>query len=64
MKKLDNSKKNPKSNATGRPANEATNVEIATVAYSIWEQEGRPEGRALEHWRAAEAQVRQIRAPS
>ena len=26
-------------------------------AYSLWEQEGRPEGRAEDHWRRAEAEV-------
>jgi hypothetical protein len=26
-------------------------------AYAIWEQEGRPEGRAMEHWLAAEAEL-------
>jgi hypothetical protein len=24
--------------------------EIASLAYRIWESEGRPEGHALEHW--------------
>ena len=27
-------------------------------AYEIWESEGRPEGRALEHWLAAQATCR------
>lgn len=27
-------------------------------AYAIWEAEGRPEGRAVEHWLAAEATCR------
>ena len=26
-------------------------------AYSLWEQEGRPEGQAEDHWRRAEAEV-------
>lgn len=26
-------------------------------AYRLWEQEGRPEGQAEEHWRRAEAEV-------
>ena len=30
---------------------------IKTRAYSLWEQEGRPEGRADEHWGRAEAEV-------
>ncbi|MDM8000028.1 MAG: DUF2934 domain-containing protein [Dehalococcoidia bacterium] len=29
---------------------------VRSIAYSIWEEEGRPEGRALDHWLKAEAQ--------
>jgi hypothetical protein len=32
--------------------------EIEALAHSIWEHQGRPEGRALEHWREAEEMVR------
>jgi hypothetical protein len=28
----------------------ATNEEIRQLAHRIWEEEGKPEGRALEHW--------------
>ena len=28
--------------------------EIEALAHSIWERQGCPEGRALEHWREAE----------
>ncbi|HMD53656.1 MAG TPA: DUF2934 domain-containing protein [Phycisphaerae bacterium] len=31
---------------------------IALAAYKIWEQEGRPQGRILDHWRIAEDLVR------
>jgi hypothetical protein len=31
--------------------------EIARRAYSLWEVEGRPIGRDLEHWLRAEAEV-------
>lgn len=34
-----------------------TPEEIAQCAYYIWEQEGRPEDRALEHWCRAELQI-------
>jgi hypothetical protein len=34
-----------------------THDEIARRAYAIFEQEGRPEGRELEHWLRAEAQL-------
>jgi hypothetical protein len=33
--------------------------EIAKRAFEIWEREGRPPGRDLEHWLAAEAELRQ-----
>jgi hypothetical protein len=36
---------------------------IAALAYSIWEQEGRPAGRDVEHWLQAEAQLRMCRVP-
>ncbi len=29
--------------------------EIREIAYRIWEDEGRPEGRVLDHWLEAEA---------
>jgi hypothetical protein len=35
-----------------------TRDEIALYAYCIWEKEGRPERRALEHWLQAELQLR------
>jgi Protein of unknown function (DUF2934) len=30
-------------------------IEIARRAYDLWEDEGRPEGKALDHWLRAEA---------
>lgn len=30
----------------------------ATLAYQIWEEEGRPEGRCEVHWQEAERQIR------
>jgi hypothetical protein len=36
---------------------EATKDEIAVCAYFIWEQEGKPVGRALDHWLQAELQL-------
>jgi DUF2934 family protein len=30
--------------------------ELQDAAYYLWEQEGRPEGRALEHWLLASGQ--------
>ena len=31
---------------------------ISARAYALWEAEGRPEGRALNHWLAAESECR------
>jgi hypothetical protein len=33
--------------------------QIAALAHALWEAEGRPEGRAEEHWLKAETQIRQ-----
>ena len=30
---------------------------IRERAYAIWEQDGRPEGRGLDHWSRAEAEI-------
>jgi hypothetical protein len=32
--------------------------DITALAHQLWEEEGRPEGKADEHWRRAEAQLR------
>jgi hypothetical protein len=32
--------------------------EIEKLAYQIWERQGRPEGRSLEHWQEAEELMR------
>ena len=34
-----------------------TEAEIEVCAYCIWEVEGRPEGRGLNHWLEAEKQL-------
>jgi hypothetical protein len=36
---------------------QATEDEIAVCAYFIWEQEGKPVERALDHWLQAELQL-------
>jgi len=39
---------------------QSTNEEaIRKRAYAIWEEEGRPEGRHLDHWLRAEAEISQ-----
>ena len=44
---------------TALPRPEPTHDDIALCAMSIWEDEGRPQGRELEHWLLAEARLRQ-----
>ncbi len=36
---------------------EKCDKEIAVCAYYIWEREGKPDGRALDHWLEAELQL-------
>ncbi len=43
--------------AVGRHFDEE--VEIAALAQRFYEEEGRPEGRSLEHWQRAEKEIRQ-----
>lgn len=43
---------------TPRPVREITTDQIASRAYSIWEQEGRPAGKEAEHWFQAEQQLK------
>lgn len=38
--------------------------DIAAVAQQIWEEEGRPEGRAAQHWERAKEFLRQRDAGS
>lgn len=45
-----------------RPVDADLHDAIARRAYEIYERDGRPEGRALEHWRQAEAEILAERA--
>jgi hypothetical protein len=42
---------------TDCPGDQPSSEPIAALAYSIWEQEGRPHGRDVEHWFQAEARL-------
>jgi len=46
----------PKGAANGQ----ITTASIATRAYILWEQAGRPAGRDVEYWLLAEAQLKQV----
>ena len=39
-------------------------AEIAALAYHFYEEEGRPEGRARDHWLRAEREVRKQGQPA
>jgi len=49
---------------TPSPQNEAPSAheQIAGLAYHLWEQAGRPDGRDVEFWTQAESQAKQARA--
>jgi Protein of unknown function (DUF2934) len=40
-----------------------TERRVRMRAYQIWEQEGRPEGRALDHWLRAKRELAPARDP-
>lgn len=40
------------------PRREPTHDEIALCAMTIWVEEGRPQGRELDHWLLAETRLR------
>ncbi len=46
--------------APQQPRWNAPETEVAKAAYYIWEKEGRPSGRELDHWLRAEKQVRKL----
>ena len=37
---------------------------VAQRAYELWENEGRPEGRSMEHWTRAEEMLRNSERPA
>lgn len=49
----------PKKNTTSQPAtSQPTQEQITELAHSLWLEEGKPEGRELQHWLEAERQLR------
>jgi hypothetical protein len=38
-----------------KPSKKPTHEEISQLAYALYEREGKPEGKALEHWFNAES---------
>jgi hypothetical protein len=45
------------SHASNKVAISATEADVALRAYEIYEREGRPDGRHLEHWVQAESEL-------
>jgi hypothetical protein len=43
-----------------QPRWNAPESDVAKAAYYIWEREGRPSGRELDHWLRAENDVRKL----
>lgn len=39
-------------------------AEIARRAYALWEEEGRPDGRDLDHWSRAAAEIGAVPTPA
>jgi hypothetical protein len=62
MKKPKTAKRTPQSPPAPPAVSGPTCDEIAALAHAIWEEEGRPEGREVDHWLSAERQLRQRRA--
>lgn len=54
----------PSTPATGTADSAITADAISRRAYELWEQEGRPEGRHLEHWLRAEQDLSGARRKS
>jgi hypothetical protein len=61
MKKSKTAKSKPSGKAISHPADEPTQEEIVAAAYSLWQQAGCSDGSDVQHWLAAEAQLRQSR---
>jgi hypothetical protein len=55
-------RKSLKSSANPVPDRAIGADEIAVCAYALWELEGRPHGREIDHWLQAEAQLKLSRA--
>lgn len=51
---------NPPSDPSGSIATVPSPQDIERRARTLWEEDGRPEGRALEHWLAAERELRLV----
>jgi hypothetical protein len=58
------SEENPPSSVSRAGSYLDEEAEIAALAYRFYEEEGRPEGRASDHWLRAERELREQAPPS
>lgn len=56
-----NAPPSPTRNAPAPSRWNSPEAQIRETAYYIWEKEGRPSGRELDHWLKAEREVRTLR---
>ena len=59
MKKSANTRTKPTGNAPSLTVAEPTREQITAAAHQLWEQNGRPYGRDVEHWLEAERLLRE-----
>ena len=56
--KTSNATPKPAKAREAKPALAITTERISIRAHAIWEEQGRPQGRELEHWLQAESQLK------
>ncbi len=56
---IDSKAKPAKTKTAATPRQEITPEAIAARAYTLWEKDGRPNGRDAEYWFQAESQLKQ-----
>lgn len=62
MSAMTKTKSNSRINRINAPARpELAHAEIALCAMTIWQSEGQPQGRDVEHWLLAEARLSEAR---
>jgi len=64
MKKTKHAKNAPLPTTSAARLAEPDRADVAVCAYAIWEQEGRPQGRDVQHWLEAEFLLRHGRGRS
>lgn len=52
---------NSQKNSSGQSRWKSPEAQVRETAYYIWEKEGRPAGREMDHWLRAEHEVRTLK---